>query len=132
LLFSALAVLGCLPPRLTALRSEVEAAGVARITLQSVDRGHFVFMVWNETALPVTVDRDAVVLIGPRVRRAWTRGTFSRRMVTVPAGGVHDVKMEFNLGDLKQGEEVEFDFSSALISQGRPVAIPTLTFRVLD
>jgi hypothetical protein len=33
LLFSALAVLGCLPPRLTALRSEVEAAGVARITL---------------------------------------------------------------------------------------------------
>jgi hypothetical protein len=130
-LFAALAVLGC-APRVTALRSEAQAPGVARITLHSVHRGEFIFMVWNETALPVTVDRDAVVLITPRVRRAWTRGTFNRRMVIVPAGGVHDVKMEFKLDDVNEGEEVEIDFSSALISQGRPVPIPTLTFRVID
>lgn len=122
---------GC-APRVTALRSEVEAPTVARIALHSVKRGAFVFMVYNYTALPLTVDRDNVVLITPQVRRAWTRGNWSRRMVTVPAGGVHDVKLDFNMSDLNQGDEVQIDFSSALLSRGRPVSLPPLTFRVID
>ena len=124
--------LGC-TPALLPVQQEARAPGIARITLDSIDGNHFVFMVWNETAMPITVDREAVRLITPHDRRGWDAG-WGRRLVVVPPGGVHDVKMKFDLDGLNQGEQVQFEFSSALIFGGRPVPVPVprITLRVGD
>jgi hypothetical protein len=122
--------LGCAPVLLPA-QSEARAPGIARVTLESVQGKDFVFLVWNETPGPLTVDREAVRLITPHDERAWDAG-WMRRLVVVPAGGMHDVKMRFDLSGLNQGEQVAFDFSSALIVGGRPTPVPRFVMRVGD
>ena len=117
-------------PTLRPAQPEVRTPGAVRVTLDSLEGKTFVFLVWNETSLPIVVDRDAVRMITPHDTRDWNPGRFMRRFVEVPAGGVHDVKMNFDLGGLSKGEQVAFEFSGAVVAGGQRIPVPPFKFRV--
>lgn len=114
---------------LVATNFQTEAPGYARVVVDHVDGSTVWLLVYNEAAEPLTIDRDAMWLgIGDKhfVRDPGTFG--SRRFHVVPPGGVHDVKLDFDLPH-GGGKPATLHLERGIIARGAPLPVPPIAFR---
>jgi len=79
----------------------------------------------------MTVDRDAIFLVGPsgnRVNRS--AGISSTNVYSVAPGYVHDVNVRFPLDGFERGQMVAVHFEEAVSIGGQHIAIAPLTYQV--
>jgi hypothetical protein len=79
----------------------------------------------------MTVDRDAIFLVGPsgnRVNRS--AGISSNNVYSVAPGYVRDVNVRFPLDGFERGQMVSVHFEEAIVIGGQHIAIKPLTFQV--
>lgn len=130
LLSLALVVMGCSHgPALVATRPFVETPAAVRVALDRVAGNTFTFAVYNLSGGLLTIDRNGFVLTtagGPRQREpGGILGVYN-----VPPGGVHQVKVRYNLEGLNPGEQIAVAMQGALTVNGQPVAVEPITFTV--
>jgi hypothetical protein len=123
----ALSLSGCAGATLQPLQRQVETAQWARIEVASVVGNVLSFDVYNLSKLSLVVLRDKVVLETPQGRRGREPGGL-QHYYNVPPGGMHDLKLKFDLGDCQPGQEVKVLFDSALVVDGTPVPVAPIRF----
>jgi hypothetical protein len=123
----AVCLQSCSQVTLHAQQRRVEKPQWARVEVGEIDRDILAFDVYNLSKLNLVVLRDKIVLETARGRRGREPGG-SSRYYNVPPGGMHDVKVKFELGDCQPGEEVRVLFESALVVDGTPVPMAPIPF----
>lgn len=119
---------GCGPAiRLVAQRPELMTPGALRIVLLGVDDNLITVDLFNQTSAPMVVYRDSVLLSTPTGMRARMRGGVGH-VYTVPPGGVHKLRVRFDLYGLRRGDQVAMVFQNAIVINGQPVPVEPLPF----
>lgn len=78
----------------------------------------------------LTVDRDAIFLVGPKGGRVNRSAGGTQSVYTLGPGEVHDVNVKFPLDGFERGQMVAVHFEQAVALGGQPIAIAPLTFQV--
>ena len=97
-------------------------AAAAQIYIVTVD-------VFNQTAYPLVIYRDLFMLSTATGMRSRMPGGVSN-VYTVRPGGVHTVKVRFDLTGMRPGEQAALVFQNALIVNGQPLPLEPLPFVV--
>ncbi len=119
---------GCGPAiRMVAQRPELMTPGALRIVLLETDENLITVDVFNQTSAPMVIYRDSVMLSTPSGMRARMRGGVGH-VYTVPPGGVHKLRVRFDLYGLRRGDQVAMVFQNAIVIHGQPVPIEPLPF----
>jgi hypothetical protein len=119
-------LVGCVP--LHAVRAvALSPQGNVRVALKKRDRELFKLTVTNDSALPLVVDRDAIVLATPEAVEPRKRGGYAT-VYSLQPGSAHEVNVRFDLKAVRHGEPVEINFDHALFAAGQPVSVPPLVF----
>jgi len=131
LLLAAGATLGlgaCGPAvRLVAQRPELMTPGALRIVLLGVDENQVTVDIFNQTSAPMLIYRDSVMLSTAAGMRARMRGGVGH-VYTVPPGGVHKLRVRYDLYGLSRGDQVAMVFQNAIVLNGQPVPVEPLPF----
>jgi hypothetical protein len=115
--------------RLIAQRGEVFTPGAARVVLMSTSDDVITVDVFNQTAYPLVIYRDLFMLSTATGMRSRMKGGVSN-VYTVRGGGVHTVKVRFDLTGMRPGEQAALVFQNALIVNGQPLPLEPLPFIV--
>lgn len=86
--------------------------------------------IWNDSAVPVMVDRDRVTLVLPngssvgRSQGTWTQ----HKGYVLPPGGRRAVNVDFKADGFKWSEvgNAQVEFSQAVLIEGNPVMLPRM------
>lgn len=115
--------------QLVAQRGEVFTPGAARVVLMSTSNNIVTVDVFNQTAYPLVIYRDLFMLSTATGMRSRMPGGVSN-VYTVRPGGVHTVKVRFDLTGMRPGEQAALVFQNALIVNGQPLPLEPLPFVV--
>jgi hypothetical protein len=107
LLFSACAA------NIQAVQRVTEIPGQIRISVREVDDGLFSFEIVNESTAPMMIDREEVKLLTPRGERRRLPGGLGSTYTLAP-GGVHKVNVRFDIGGIREGDQVMVSFADAI------------------
>jgi hypothetical protein len=110
-------------------RGEVFTPGAARVVLRGVRNDIISVDVFNMTAAPMVIYRDSFLLSTSSGMRARLPGGVSN-VYTVPPGGVHEVRLRYDLHGLSRGEQIALVVQNALVVNAQPVPIEPLPFVV--
>jgi hypothetical protein len=125
---ASMATVACAPAvRLVAQRPELMTPGALRIVLLAVDDNLITVDVFNQTSAPMVLYRDAVMLSTPTGMRARMRGGVGH-VYTLPPGGVHKLRVRYDLYGLHRGDQVAMVFQNAIVINGQPVPVEPLPF----
>lgn len=117
---------GCAAPRrLMAQRAELITPGIVRVLLVEVEDNQITVDVFNQTMVPMIVYRDGLTLSTATGMRARMRGGVAH-VYTLPPGGMHRVKVRFDLYGLRPGDQAALIFQNAVIVNGQPVPVEPL------
>ena len=113
--------------RLIAQRPELMTPGALRIVLVEVDENTVTVDVFNQTNTVMLIYRDAVLLSTSGGLRARMPGGVGH-VYTLPPGGVHKVRVRYDLHGLHRGDQVAMVFQNAIVLAGQPVPVEPLPF----
>lgn len=113
--------------RLVAQRGEIFTPGAARVVLRGVHNDIVALDVFNQTGAPMVIYRDAFLLSTRAGMRARLPGGVSS-VYTVRPGGVHEVKVRYDLSGLHRGDQAALVLQNALVVNGQPLPIEPLPF----
>lgn len=113
--------------RMVAQRPELMTPGALRIVLLETDENLITVDVFNQTSAPMVIYRDSVMLSTPSGMRARMRGGVGH-VYTVPPGGVHKLRVRYDLYGLRRGDQVAMVFQNAIVINGQPVPVEPLPF----
>lgn len=114
---------------LIAQRGEVFLPGAARVVLMGTSGDIITVDVFNQTIYPMVIYRDLFMLSTAQGLRSRLPGGVSN-VYTVRGGGVHTVKVRFNLAGMRPGEQAALVFQNALVINGQPLPMEPLPFVV--
>jgi hypothetical protein len=128
---SAAALPGCSSGGYTivAQRGEVFTPGAVRVVFRGVSDDIITVDVFNMTAAPMVIYRDSFLLSTSTGMRARLPGGVSN-VYTVAPGGVHDVRLRYDLKGLSRGEQIALVAQNALVVNAQPVPVEPLPFVV--
>lgn len=126
-----LSATGCssAPYIIVAQRGEVFTPGAARMVLREVKDDIISVDIFNMTAAPMVIYRDSFLLSTSTGMRARLPGGVSN-VYTVAPGGVHEVRLRYDLKSLSRGEQLALVAQNALVVNAQPVPIEPLPFVV--
>lgn len=113
--------------RLVAQRPELMTPGALRIVLLEVDDNMITVDVFNQTNTVMLIYRDAVLLSTSGGLRARMPGGVGH-VYTVPPGGMHKLRVRYDLHGLHRGDQVAMVFQNAIVIAGQPVPVEPLPF----
>lgn len=133
LLAASLALGSChgYAPLLEPTQGTAELAAQARVVLTEVDGDILKFSVFNLTGQPLLVSRDAIAMSSSQGLRSRKPGGVAN-VYLVPPNGSHAVNVRFSFSGLKKGETLNILFDRALSIDGRPLALPPISLRVVE
>ena len=114
---------------IVAQRGEVFTPGAVRVVMRNVHRDIISVDVFNQTGAPMVVYRDSFLLSTSTGMRARLAGGVSN-VYNIPPGGVHEVRVRYDLSGLSRGEQLALVLQNALVVNGQPVPIEPLPFLV--
>lgn len=114
---------------IVAQRGEVFIPGAARMVLREVKDDIISVDIFNMTAAAMVIYRDSFLLSTASGMRARLPGGVSN-VYTVAPGGVHEVRLRFDLKGLSHGEQLALVAQNALVVNAQPIAIEPLPFVV--
>lgn len=133
LLTLALAVTACGGGKQVWFARPVMTPGVRIEPTQVVARGPLLYVetnVYNQSGVPVTVNRDAVALVLPNgAVLGRSQGTFSQHKgYVIPPGGMHAVHVDFRAEGFKWRDvpSASVDFGRGMFIDGSPIALPLM------
>jgi hypothetical protein len=110
-------------------RGEVFLPGAARVVLMGVEKDIVSLEVYNQTPAQLTIYRDSFLLSTPSGLRARQPGGVSNVYVVRP-GGVHAVRLRFDLSGLHRGDQIALILQNALVVNGQPLPMEAIPFSV--
>ena len=122
-----LTLVGCSETTLQATQQRSETTQWARVEVGKIEGEVLTFDVYNLSKLNMVVLRDKIVLETAQGRRGREPGGL-QSYYNVPPGGMHDVKVKFDLDDCLPGQQVKVLFESALVADGTPVPLAPIPF----
>jgi hypothetical protein len=116
-------------PKLVAVMGSAELAGIARVNIKQIDGSDLTLALHNDSDQPILVDRDAIFLVGPHGQRRRLPGGEEAK-TSVRPGGALQIRLSFDLSDLRDGNHVQVILADALTVNGKRVAMPALRLRI--
>jgi hypothetical protein len=114
---------------IVAQRGEVFTPGGARVVLRGVRDDIISVDVFNMTAAPMVIYRDSFLLSTSSGMRPRLPGGVSN-VYNVAPGGVHEVRLRYDLKGLSRGEQLALIVQGALFVNAQPVPMEPLPFVV--
>jgi len=119
-------LVGCASAAVAPVKGMVVSPSQARVELRQVDSDVLKFMVYNDSAETLVVDRDKVYARTHKGDLRRIPGGWAS-VYDIPAGGSHAVYVRFDWGDTKTAEQSEVRFDKALTIRGNGIAIEAIT-----